>query len=236
MRPAKILAALLWLGLLGAGILWGQGRGYGMLDLARVTYEHIAAHPYAPLAYIVIYTLRPLIFFPAMWLTILSGSLFGFWGGVIYTIIGENLSASLAYLLGRFFAADPDASGQRLGMLARWRELLDEQAFSSVLILRVIYAPFDVVNYGCGLLAVPWAPYALATLIGIMPGLVTFVSFGASVDFGEFLRHYQDFSPNALFDTRQLLISGSLLAASLLMAWGVHRRHRRRLPDPPPGS
>lgn len=227
-RSAKILAGLLWLGLLAWAWLWGHNQGYGMVDLARVAYEHIAQHPYAPLAYIVIYTLRPLIFFPAMWLTILSGSLFGFWGGVLYTIIGENLSASLAYALGRFFASD---EGQgRLGMLGRWRELLDEQAFTSVLILRVIYAPFDVVNYGCGLLAVPWLPYALATLIGIMPGLVTFVSFGASVDFGEFLHNYQHFSPGDLLDARQLLISGSLLAFSLLIAWVVHRRHQQRMP------
>src|SRR5688572_17290096 len=160
-RAAKILAAVIWLILLGGSVLWGKSHGYGMVDLARVTYEHIAQHPYAPVAYIVIYTLRPLIFFPAMWLTILSGSLFGFWGGVIYTIIGENLSASLAYVLGRFFASDDGEGENPLGMLARWRALLDEQAFTSVLILRVIYAPFDVVNYGCGLLAVPWAPYAL---------------------------------------------------------------------------
>ncbi|MGH8453676.1 MAG: TVP38/TMEM64 family protein [Nevskiales bacterium] len=227
LRAAKILAGLLWLGLLASGLLWGRSQGYGMVDLARVAYEHIAQHPYAPVAYIVIYTLRPLIFFPAMWLTILSGSLFGFWGGVIYTIIGENLSASLAYVLGRFFASD-EGDG-RLGMLARWRSLLDEQAFTSVLILRVIYAPFDVVNYGCGLLSVPWAPYALATLIGIMPGLITFVSFGASVDFGEFLHNYQQFSPGDLFDARQLLISGTLLALSLAIAWVVHRRHQRRI-------
>ncbi len=226
-RTAKIIAAVLWLSLLACGYLWGHSQGYGMVDLARITYEHIAQHPYAPLAYIVIYTLRPLIFFPAMWLTILSGSLFGFWGGVIYTIIGENLSASLAYVLGRFFSTD-EGEG-RLGMLSRWHELLDEQAFTSVLILRVIYAPFDVVNYGCGLLSVPWVPYALATLIGIMPGLVTFVSFGASVDFGEFLSNYQHFSPANLFDTRQLLISGSLLASSLLIAWVVHKRHKRRM-------
>jgi uncharacterized membrane protein YdjX (TVP38/TMEM64 family) len=230
-RAAKVLAAVLWLSLLGVGLLWGRSQGYGMVDLARVTYEHIAEHPYAPLAYIVIYTLRPLIFFPAMWLTILSGSLFGIWGGIIYTVIGENLSASLAYVLGRFFASD-DGSG-RLGMMAHWRNLLDEQAFTSVLILRVIYAPFDVVNYGCGLLSVPWAPYALATLIGIMPGLVTFVSFGASVDFGEFLRNYQHFSPGDLFDARQLLISGTLLVASLGIAVVVHRRHQRCLPGTP---
>jgi uncharacterized membrane protein YdjX (TVP38/TMEM64 family) len=114
-------------------------------------------------------------------------------------------------------------------MLARWRSLLDEQAFTSVLILRAVYAPFDIVNFGCGVLSVLWAPYALATLLGLLPGLVAFVSFGASVDFGEFLRNYQHFVPGQLFDARQLAISVALLVLSLAIAWIMHRRHQQRI-------
>jgi uncharacterized membrane protein YdjX (TVP38/TMEM64 family) len=228
-RKTKILAALLWLALLGTVFAWGRSQGYGIADLARVTYEHIAQHPYAPVAYVVIFCLRTLVFIPALWLIILAGSLFGFWGGLVYALLGANLSASLAYGLGRFFARDEDNGATRPGPLGRWHALLDEQAFSTVLILRVIYSPFDVVNYGCGLLAVPWRAYALATLAGLIPSIATFVSFGASVDIGEFLSHPGRFSPSLLFDARQLAISGSLLLASLAIAWVVHRQHRRRL-------
>lgn len=228
-RTTKILAALLWLGLLATGFWWGKGQGYGMVDLARITHEHIAEHHYAPVAYIVIYALRPLILFPALWLTILGGSLFGFWAGLAYTLIGQNLSAHLAYALGRLLASDAPDGNAKPGALARWRGLLDEQAFSSVLILRVIYSPYELVSYGCGLLSVSWAPYALATLVGTIPSQLTFVSFGASVDFGEFLHNHQHFSPGDLFDARQLLISGTLLGLSLGIAWVVHQRHQRRV-------
>lgn len=228
-RVAKTAIVLLWLGLLCAAYLWGKSRGYGVLDLVRVTYEHIAGHPYAPAAFIAAFALRPLILLPGVWLIILGGSLFGFWAGVIYTVIGVNVSANVAYLLGRFFTHDNMETDRGLGVLSRWRSLLDEQAFTSVLILRAVYTPFDIVNYGCGALSVLWRPYALATLLGLLPSLVAFVSFGASVDFAEFLRNYRHFSIAELFDMRQLAISAALLIVSLAVAWILHRRHRQRI-------
>jgi uncharacterized membrane protein YdjX (TVP38/TMEM64 family) len=226
-RRTKILAALFWLALLGIAFGWASSRGYGALDLARAIHSHIAGHAHAPVAYIVIYALRPLILFPAMWLTLLGGSVFGFWPALIYTLIGQNLSAHLAYGLGRLLVNDETTDGEAHGLMARWRALLDEQAFSTVLILRVVYSPYELVSYGCGLLRVAWLPYALATLLGTMPSLLTFVSFGASLDFAELGHGARQPSLLQLLDARQLLISGGLLAFSLLVAWVVHRRHQR---------
>lgn len=228
-RTAKIIILLLWLGLLGALYLWGHNQGYGLLDLVRVTYEQIAQHPYAPIAYIVIFAIRPLVLLPAVWLIILAGSLFGFWAGVIYAVIGLNVSANIAYLLGRILTHENLDTDRGLGFLSRWRALLDEQAFTSVLILRAIYTPFDIVNFGCGVLSVLWKPFALATLLGLLPSLVAFVSFGASLDFREFLHNYEHFSLAQLLDARQLAISIVLLAISLMIAWFLHWRHRQRI-------
>ncbi|HXG27794.1 MAG TPA: VTT domain-containing protein [Nevskiales bacterium] len=228
-RKTKILAALLWLALLGASFAWAGSQGYGVLDLARALHAHIAGHSYAPMVYILIYALRPLIFFPAMWLTLLGGSVFGFWPALFYTVIGQNLSAQLAYGLGRLLVNGQTAGGTARGLLARWRALLDEQAFSTVLILRVVYSPYELVSYGCGLLRVPWMPYTLATLLGTMPSLLTFVSFGASLDFAELGQGVRQPSLLELLDARQLLISGGLLAFSLLVAWAVGRRHRQHV-------
>ncbi len=44
--------------------------------------------------------------------------------------------------------------------------------------MRLIYLPFDAVNYGCGLSAIRQRDYALGTFIGIIPGLVAFVLLG----------------------------------------------------------
>ncbi|MFQ5561079.1 MAG: hypothetical protein ACE5FU_10915, partial [Nitrospinota bacterium] len=41
---------------------------------------------YGPVLYILLYAIRPVIFFPALFLTILSGALFGLWGGIVYTV------------------------------------------------------------------------------------------------------------------------------------------------------
>src|SRR5699024_12678271 len=47
-----------------------------------------------------------------------------------------------------------------------FRRLLAQQAFPTVLVLRASFLPFDLVNYGCGLLNVSWPKYTLASMIG----------------------------------------------------------------------
>ncbi len=230
MKPqhrARLLAATLWLALLAAGYAWGRHQGYTLVDMLRIAYDFMAGNPLAPVIYIAVFVLRTVVFVPAIWLVVLSGSLFGFWAGAVYTVIAENLSANLGYALGRMFGVD-SAEGDGSGFIGRWRHTLQEQAFTTVLILRVIYMPFDVLNYGCGLLAVPWLPYALATFVGLVPSVVTFVSFGASINFGEFLRNIDHFSPSDLFDARQMAISAGLFVFSLVIAGIVHRQHRQR--------
>ncbi len=61
---------------------------------------------WAPVVYISFYSFRSLIFFPASLLTILSGLLFGPWDGLLFTIIGENISANFSFLVGRYFSSD----------------------------------------------------------------------------------------------------------------------------------
>lgn len=222
-RLYKLIGVGIWLGLLGAGYLWGRSAGYGSADILMLLYQFVSTNPLAPLVYILVYAIRPIVFFPAILLTILSGSVFGFWLGVLYTIVGENLSAALAYAIGRYFAED--GLGQRQAKhLSRWRETLEQQALATVLILRLLYLPFDIVNYGCGLLRVPFVPYAVGTFIGILPPMFAFVSFGASIDFAQFTANLQQFNPMDLFDAQQLIWTGVLFLLSLVIAWMAHQR------------
>src|SRR5699024_2011416 len=85
--------------------------------------------------------------------------------------------------------------------------------------------PFDLVNYGCGLLRVRWLPYMVGSLIGMLPPMVTFVSFGAAIDFRQMLER-EDFSPAALIDTSQLIISGVLVLVSVAIVIWAQRRQR----------
>lgn len=222
----KYTAGLTWLLLLAGFVLWIGYGGYSIREIMSLTYRYVIDNPLAPVIYIVVYTLRPLTFLPAMWFTIAAGSLFGFLPGLAFALIGENLSANCAYALARYFRTDRLAPADSLARVRRFKRLLRQNAFPTVVILRASYLPFDLVNYSCGLLRVSWPAYAGASLIGMLPPMVTFVSFGSTIRLPALLRS-QNFSPESLIDSTQLAISAGLLVVSLVVAfWANHRRKR----------
>lgn len=175
----KWLLGLLWAGLLLVTVLLWQRSD---LALGEVPYwleaelERFGLFK-AALIYILIYALRPFILFPATLLTVSSGLLFGPWLGILFTIIGENASANVAFGVARWFGRDWVARQGGVS-LQKWEGRLRDNGLVTVLILRLIMLPFDAVNYGCGLTAVRHRDYALGTFIGIMPALVAFVLLG----------------------------------------------------------
>ena len=52
--------------------------------------------------------------------------------------------------------------------------------------MRLLFLPYDGVNYGAGLLRVPFMPYIIATIVGSILGITTFVAIGASISVDEF--------------------------------------------------
>lgn len=224
----RLIIAVIWLALIVLAFVWGETHDFGPAEMILLVYHYVNGHAYGPLIYIGLYALRPFILFPAMLLTITSGNLFGFWGGWALTIVGENLSANVAYFIGRLLAGNAvNESTNRF--VRRWRPTLEEHAVATILILRIIYLPFDLVNYACGILAVPWWKYATGTVIGILPPMVTFVSFGASIDVEQVLHEKGTLSVATLFNSQQLMISIGLFVGSLLLARIVHVRHRRHV-------
>lgn len=187
-----------------------NGLSYSDVLLNLVTF--FTSTMWGPLLYMVLYAIRPLILFPATLLTALSGTLFGFWWGVLYTIIGENASANFAYAIGRFFGKDMRLEDSRLG---GWVEALRAQPFATVLFMRLFYVPFDLTNYGSGILKIRWPSYFTATLIGILPGLTTFVALGAAIDLAEFSENGLSFNA---FDPKFLALSVAIFIASIIIA------------------
>ena len=180
-------------------------------DMLLSLYNFFTMSMWGPIIYIALYTVRPLILFPATLLTALSGAIFGFWWGVIYTIIGENLSANFAYWIGRFFGQGLRLEDSFLGSSINW---LRTRPFEAVLFMRLFYVPFDLANYGSGVLKVGWPSYALATLIGIMPGLTTFVALGAAIDVNELRMDGLSFDA---FDPKFLALSVTIFVVSIVL-------------------
>ncbi len=136
---------------------------------------------WAALAFILAYTVRPLVFFPASIMTPLSAVLFGPLLGWIYTYIGENLSATVAFFTGRYFGRKFIKEREN-DFIRKYDDKLKNHGFETVLILRLMpWFPFDFVNYASGLSAISYRSYICATLLGVIPGLTAYILLGGSL-------------------------------------------------------
>jgi uncharacterized membrane protein YdjX (TVP38/TMEM64 family) len=138
-------------------------------------------------AYIGVYLVRPLVLFPASVLTVVGGVLFGPWLGVAVVVVAANLSAMVAYGVGRLLGTVPDAAAaadgdEDLSLVAKWSQRLRENSFETVFIMRLLFLPYDLVNYVCGALRITWTSFLLATALGSLPGTISFVLLGASLE------------------------------------------------------
>lgn len=181
----KLLAGSIWL-----TFLFGYG-SYAYVN--ELTIEQavqqlvdVLQSPIGPLIYILLYAVRPLLFFSAAVLTIMGGAIYGpLWGIIIVTIAG-NISAIVAFLVGRFFGEGIIKESEDAdGLVQTYARRLRQNSFETVLIMRLIFLPYDLVNYLSGFLRIDLKAFVLATIIGNLPGTISFVLFGASIDISQ---------------------------------------------------
>lgn len=208
----KLILVLFWAMLISGYVIYALGSNESPLQTLRALVTFLSKHPLGPLIFIGVYTLRPLILFSASLLTLAGGALFGPVWGIIYTIIGSNLGASLAYILGRFLGKDTVSTNQSL---QSYVDRMRQNSFETVFFMRLIFLPYDLVNYAAGFLKIRYVPFILATMLGSLPGTVSFVLFGASsgLDKG---------TPS--FDWRIFAVSIVIFVLSLLASRWLKRR------------
>lgn len=146
------------------------------LDPESVRAAILAWGPLAPLAFIGLVTLRPIIFFPSILLFITAGLAFGPWLGTLYAVIGGVLAAVITYLLAR--ALGREFIQARLP--ARLQRFQDGQLGAGLVFFfnLVPIVPITAVNYGAGLARVPLPHYTLAVLGGLTPRVFAYSYFG----------------------------------------------------------
>jgi uncharacterized membrane protein YdjX (TVP38/TMEM64 family) len=215
----RIVALLFWLALLG-GYQWYASRNdLSPLQALAQVIDLLRSTTFGPILFIAIYTLRPLILFPATVLTLGAGLVFGPLWGIVYTIVGSNLSALLAFGVGRFLGAGVLDGEQTSGVVQRYADRLRRNSFETVLIMRFVFLPYDLVNYLSGVLRINWKAFLLATAIGSLPGTIAFVLAGSSIT-GDLT----DGLPG--FDWRVFAVSVALLIISLAISRVVKRREQ----------
>ncbi len=65
-------------------------------------------------------------------------------------------------------------------LIQKYTKRMRQNSFETVLIMRLLFLPYDLVNYAAGFLKIKWQPFILATAIGSIPGTISFVLFGSS--------------------------------------------------------
>ena len=135
---------------------------------------------WAPIVFIVVYTIRPLILFPASVLSLAAGLAFGTAEGFIYIIIGALGGATVAYYAATFLGAK--LLKKPSPRVVTIREKMEENGFLYVLLLRLVpFLNFDLISYLAGMGKVRYLPFITATAIGILPGTFGFVFLGSSL-------------------------------------------------------
>ncbi|MEX2165194.1 MAG: TVP38/TMEM64 family protein [Sulfuricaulis sp.] len=116
-------------------------------------------------------------------LSLAIGFVFGRVTGTLLIVVAATLGAILLFLGARYLFAD--AARERLVRNARAARLLqgfEHRAFHYLLFLRLVpLFPFWMVNLASAFTSVPLRTYALATVIGIIPGSFVFANLGRSL-------------------------------------------------------
>jgi uncharacterized membrane protein YdjX (TVP38/TMEM64 family) len=181
--PRALWLKLLVLALLVVGVGWLL-KLLGM-DLTQLSPERVRAFvlsfgAWAPAIYLLIYG-QPLVPLPASILTITGGLAFGPAWGTAAALSGATLRACTEFAVARRLGREAVARLLK-GRIATLDQTIGRHGFKAVLLIRLIpNVPFDMQNYGLGFSQVRFAPYALATFLGMVPGSFAFVYLGYSL-------------------------------------------------------
>jgi uncharacterized membrane protein YdjX (TVP38/TMEM64 family) len=217
-RSWKPLVFLVLLAAAVAGIHLSGAAGYLQEDRLRALIAGYGA--LAPAIYILIYTLAPVLLLPGLPITIVGGILFGPFWGVVYTITGATLGASLAFLVARYLARDWVTSKLTGPKWAKLDREVEQHGWKVVAFTRLIPAfPFNLLNYAFGLTKIPFSHYALATFFCMLPACTAFIVFSSSLL--ELIRG--NLSPTALL--------GIVLIVVVSLIPIFYRRYKSRKPE-----
>ena len=182
-RALRFLPLALVVAGLGLGYAMGWHRYLGLeflSDSSDALRAWVDANPVlAPALFFLCYFLAVAFAFPAASvLTISGGFLFGWLQASLLVAVAATLGAIVLFIAAR--TAFGDVLRRRLGgTLGRFAEGFERDAFSYLLVLRLAPVfPFFVVNVAPAFFDVRLKTYALATFIGILPGVVAYTWLG----------------------------------------------------------
>lgn len=133
----------------------------------------------AILIFILIYTFSVAISFPgAAFLSIVAGFLFGYVAGTLCVLISATLGAYCIFIAVKL-ALSPWLKKRMNAWADKMARGFKRNAFQYLLFLRLVpIFPFWIVNLAAGLFDVKTSTFLTATLLGITPAVIIYVSLG----------------------------------------------------------
>ena len=136
---------------------------------------------WGPIFYILLYAIGPSFLIPGAVMTVAAGLAFGVWWGSVWSLIGADIGALVAFGAGRFLGRPfvERTMGVRLqGLLKR----LERNGFYLTLYLRLVpVIPYNAFNLLAGASPIRFKDYFWASVIGMVPGTVLFALLGDSL-------------------------------------------------------
>jgi uncharacterized membrane protein YdjX (TVP38/TMEM64 family) len=174
---------------------------------------------WAPLIFVALMTLAVVVSpIPSVPLDIAAGLAFGLFWGTVYTLIGAELGAIIAFGLARRLGRGWLVRRLPEVAMARIDGLATRQGVRAILLMRLLPVfNFDWVSYAAGLTAIPFPAFALATLLGMIPPVVAIVAVGAALP-------TQPVLAGAIFGLLILAVVVPLVAPWLPRPWRGARR------------
>lgn len=154
-------------------------RGIRTDDIQRVLAE---VGPWAPIVYLILFTVVPLTFFPDSVLAMAGGVAFGVRNGFVLALSGAILGSSLAFFLtrkfGRKYLQRYLESKEGVATLSAQ---IERKGLVVILLLRLTPIPFDIISYAAGLSSVRYRDFLIATVLGAIPAMFSYVNFGDKI-------------------------------------------------------
>jgi uncharacterized membrane protein YdjX (TVP38/TMEM64 family) len=153
--------------------------GYKYPSLTQIKSHFRSSGLTGLLTFSLIYLAASLLFVPKNILTLVAGSVFGFFLGALVVLTGAIAGALVAFFVSRALGR---ASMERLlrNKALKIERYLSNHQFRTLLIGRLIpVIPFTLLNYAAGLSPIQLWQYFCATLLGILPGTLSFLLIGA---------------------------------------------------------
>lgn len=136
---------------------------------------------WAPIIYILLYTVGTILILPSTPLNLSGGAIFGVWWGTLWTTVAAIIAALVSFAFTR--TVGRDYMSKKLA--GRW-EAIDAEMHQgglfymfAIRLLPII--PYGIVNFAAGLTSIRFRDYFIGTALGTVPGILPFVMIGAGL-------------------------------------------------------